>query len=147
MAFSGFDLEGGRENVEAVRKRGRSSIGHWSSSQCICTHYGRNNHTIENYFMKHIYPPGYNYRSSKPWINNIMSSTPIEESFDSIQDIEIHRNPERSVQSNSITPQSKSSFCFFQVNSPSHQLCLRIHGWYTTCILSIWYRWYSSHYF
>lgn len=49
------------------------------SSQRICTHCGRNNHTADTYFMNHGYPPGYNYKSSKATINNaIAASTPID---------------------------------------------------------------------
>lgn len=61
-------------------------MGHGSSSQRVCNHCGCINHTVETCFMKHGYPPGYNYKSSKASINNAIASTPVDTSGNSPQD-------------------------------------------------------------
>lgn len=52
-------------------------MGRGSRLQRIFTHYGRNNHTINTYFMKHDYLPEYHYKSQKPSINNTSKSVHI----------------------------------------------------------------------
>ncbi|CAI8618706.1 unnamed protein product [Vicia faba] len=77
---------GARRNGSSSRGRGRSFSGHGASSQCICTHCGRNNHTIDTCFMKHDYPPGYQYKSHKSSVNNVMASPSLKAPLDSASD-------------------------------------------------------------
>ncbi|KAK2387518.1 cysteine-rich RECEPTOR kinase [Trifolium repens] len=68
---------GGRgSNSSGNRGRGRSNYGSGRGQQSnrVCTHCGRNNHIVENCFVKHGYPPGYHYKSSKPSLNNATGS-------------------------------------------------------------------------
>ncbi|GAU48858.1 hypothetical protein TSUD_288650 [Trifolium subterraneum] len=63
-------------NSYGYRGRGRSNHGSGRGQQSnrVCTYCGRNNHIVENCFVKHGYPPGYHYKSSKPSLNNATGS-------------------------------------------------------------------------
>lgn len=41
---------------------------------------------VDTCLMKHDYQPGYNYKSPKPFINNVIVSTHVEAFIDSSQD-------------------------------------------------------------
>lgn len=55
--------------------RSCSSPGCGNGPQRTCSHCGRHNNTIDTCFMKHDYPPGYNFKSSKPSLNNATESS------------------------------------------------------------------------
>lgn len=71
------------------RGRGRSSSGHANMPQRTCTHYGKHNHTMDTCFMKHNYPPGYHYKSSKSSVNNVAESNSTDNTFLSQPDHQI----------------------------------------------------------
>ncbi|XP_058761156.1 uncharacterized protein LOC131634505 [Vicia villosa] len=83
MTFHPSIDPGGARGSNSYRGRGRSNLGHGSSLGRVCTHYGRTNHTINTCFIKHGYPPGYNYKTQKPSINNTTLSTHVEQPSDS----------------------------------------------------------------
>jgi len=71
--------------------RGRSNSGfnHGQQFNRVCTFYNRKNHTVETCFLKHGYPPGYHYKSSKLSLNNAIGS----DSSHSTNDEHDHNQP------------------------------------------------------
>ncbi|CAI8588358.1 unnamed protein product [Vicia faba] len=53
-----FQVNSGQINGKAPFKY--KSQGGARGQNLICTHCGRNNHTVETCFLKHGYPPGFN---------------------------------------------------------------------------------------
>jgi hypothetical protein len=60
---------GGRGKSQFPNKgRGRGGFGGGRGTR-VCTHCGKNNHIVENCFEKHGYPPGYQQRNNKAYVN------------------------------------------------------------------------------
>lgn len=77
---------GGARGSSSYRGKGHFNQGRGSYAQHICTHCGHNNHTVETCFIKDGYPPGYNYKSNKSFINNVEASPSPETPMASPQD-------------------------------------------------------------
>ncbi|KAK2413561.1 putative mitochondrial protein [Trifolium repens] len=66
---SSFFNGGGRGKSQFPNKgRGRGGFGGGRGTR-VCTHCGKNNHIVENCFEKHGYPPGYQQRNNKAYVN------------------------------------------------------------------------------
>lgn len=75
MNFKPTSISGGTRDTNSYRGRDRSTVGRGNSPNHVCIHCGRINHTVKTCFLKHGYPLGYHYKSSKSSINITTAST------------------------------------------------------------------------
>lgn len=89
MHFHHTNPYGGACGANSNHGGGWSNKGHGSSSNRVCAYYGCTNHTVDTCFIKHGYPSGYSYKSSKAFINSITNCAPLEDTFTHPQDFSI----------------------------------------------------------
>ncbi|PNX82037.1 hypothetical protein L195_g038064, partial [Trifolium pratense] len=49
--------------------RGRGGLGDGDDTR-VCTHCGKNNHIVQNCFVKYGYPPGFQHKNNKAYVNH-----------------------------------------------------------------------------
>ncbi len=54
----------------------------------VCTYYGKQNHTVDTCYRKHGFPPGFKFRNSGPFANQV-SAEEVTDPFDNTESIQV----------------------------------------------------------